>query len=132
MIEFFQVNLTIKEEQDDSVAQAVHRRSGQSAAQWILPRRLGSPAIQQTRDSHCQTINTGHGRIDIRECWVLSDPVCLGILEGWEDWSGSQTAMCADAQRQVGYQITPEEGYYISSLPNETSHTNTAPALTHE
>jgi hypothetical protein len=37
MMEFFQVDLTIKEEQDDSVAQAVHRRTGQSVAQWILP-----------------------------------------------------------------------------------------------
>ncbi len=37
MIEFFQVGLTIKEEQDDSLAQAVHRRPSQSAVQGILP-----------------------------------------------------------------------------------------------
>ena len=36
-IEFFQVGLTIKEEQDDSVAQAADRRPSQSAVQGILP-----------------------------------------------------------------------------------------------
>ena len=40
-IAFFQVGLTTKEEQDDSVAQAAHRRPSQGAVQGILPRIAG-------------------------------------------------------------------------------------------
>jgi hypothetical protein len=37
MTEFLQVALTLKEEKSDSGAQAVHRRSSQSASPRILP-----------------------------------------------------------------------------------------------
>ena len=79
--------------------------------------------FQDMRHAYHQTINKGHGRIEIRECWTLSDPACLAMLEGWEDWSGLQTVVCIRAQRRVGDQITREERYYISSLPDEGART---------
>jgi len=32
-----------------------------------------------------KTVNKGHGRIEIRECWTISDPQILRYLRGFED-----------------------------------------------
>lgn len=60
----------------------------------------------------------GHGRIEIRECWTISDPSCITMLEGWEEWADLHTVMRIRAERRIGEMCTTEERYYISSLPD--------------
>lgn len=35
---------------------------------------------------YARTVNKGHGRIDIRECWTISDPEVLHFLWGPDNW----------------------------------------------
>mgnify|MGYP000697259062 CR=1 FL=1 len=70
-----------------------------------------------------QTVNKGHGRIEVRECWTLSEPCYLAMLADAEDWAGLQTVVRVRAQRRQGDHTTCEERYYISSLADEGPRT---------
>ena len=38
--------------------------------------------------NYATTLNKGHGRIERRECWSISDPSCLEYLRAAGDWPG--------------------------------------------
>jgi predicted transposase YbfD/YdcC len=65
----------------------------------------------------------GHGRLEIRECWTISDPSCIAMLAGGEEWSNLRTVVRVRAERQVGATRTTEVRYYISSLPDAGTRT---------
>lgn len=73
--------------------------------------------------AHCASTGKGHGRIEIRQCWTISDPSCIAMLAGWEDWANLRTVVRVEAERQVGATRTTEVRYYISSLPDEGART---------
>ncbi len=62
-------------------------------------------------------INKGHGRIEIRECCTISDPECLAMLEGAEEWQDLHTVIRVQAERRCGSKSTQETRYYLSNLP---------------
>ena len=66
-------------------------------------------------DRH-QTVNKGHGRLEKRQCWTLSDPTCLSMLPDRERWANLGTLVKVRAERQLNGQTTVETRYYISSL----------------
>ncbi len=65
-----------------------------------------------------QTINKDHGRIEIRECWTLSDPEFLDYLHQRDTWKNLQTVIMLRAERRIGKKSSSETRYYISSLEN--------------
>ena len=65
-----------------------------------------------------KTIEKGHGRIEIRECWTTAHPDYLASLYKPEQWSGLQTVIMMRAERQVGNLSEKTTRYYISSLPS--------------
>jgi len=73
--------------------------------------------------AHCQTVNKGHGRLEIRECWTISDPVGLALLADAAEWADLRTVVRVRAQRRSGDTTTTEDRYYISSLADEGQRT---------
>ena len=73
-------------------------------------------------DTH-QTVNKGHGRIEKRQCWTLSDPTCLRMLPDLAEWKNLRTVVMVRAERRVKDQTTMKTRYYISSLPGEAAGT---------
>jgi predicted transposase YbfD/YdcC len=65
----------------------------------------------------------GHGRIEIRECWTISDPNCIAMLESWEEWADLHTVVRLRAERRIGEMCTTEERFYICSLPDTGTKT---------
>ena len=61
-------------------------------------------------------IMKGHGRIEIRECWTLSDPQILRHLRGFENWEQLQTVSLIRAQRLMGDEKTCEDRFHIASI----------------
>ena len=45
---------------------------------------------------YATTLNKGHGRIERRECWAISDPSCLGYLSTGGDWPGLRSVVKLD------------------------------------
>ena len=73
-------------------------------------------------DTH-QTVNKGHGRIEKRRCWTLSDPSCLQMLPDRAEWKHLRTVVMVCAERQLNGQTTVKTRYYLSSLGGETAGT---------
>lgn len=63
-----------------------------------------------------KTVNKGHGRIDVRECWSTSNPEYLNLIRGLENWAGLQSIVMVVCTRIIGDKETKCVRYYISSL----------------
>lgn len=74
-------------------------------------------APAQAGIAHHRTVNKGHGRIEIRECWVTADPDLLVFINEYKRWPGLSTLVKVTSQRQIGDEISQETRYFISSLP---------------
>lgn len=71
----------------------------------------------QAADFH-QTIDKDHGRIDIRQCWVVSDPDVLAFINGYKTWTGLTSLVKVVSERRLIIQdkVERETRYFISSL----------------
>lgn len=62
-----------------------------------------------------KTTNKDHGRIEIRECWTISDPTILQHLRGVANWKNLTTVSRIRAERRIGDERSCEDRYHISS-----------------
>jgi predicted transposase YbfD/YdcC len=64
---------------------------------------------------YCETVEKGHGRIEVRRCFVTED---VEWLAQKEQWCGLHSIVMVEAEREVlGRPATRERRYFISSLP---------------
>lgn len=75
--------------------------------------------FKQVPHGYHRTVHKGHGRIEIRECWTLSDPEYLDYVRQRQNWSGLQTVVLVRAERRVKGKRSTALRYYISSLAND-------------
>lgn len=66
-----------------------------------------------------ETVNGGHGRIEIRRYWTIYDAEYLHYLNPRGEWSGLRSIGMVEAERRVGDKATVEKRYYISSLSGD-------------
>ncbi len=71
-----------------------------------------------------QTTEKGHGRIEIRRCWAITDPAIIADLDPKQRWAGLSAVVMIQTERQVGGQISRETRYYIASLVAEAKRFN--------
>ena len=62
-----------------------------------------------------RTVDKGHGRLDIRQCQLISQPKWLDYVGERQQWSQLQCVVKIWTQRQVGRKKTRECRYYICS-----------------
>ena len=65
---------------------------------------------------HAQTIDKGHGRVERRECWVITNQDCLDYLDPQEQWPQLKAAVRVASHRQTAEGAASQPRYYISSL----------------
>jgi predicted transposase YbfD/YdcC len=63
-----------------------------------------------------KTVDKDHGRLEIRECWVTSDPAYLDYIAAFATWPKLHSIGMVQAQRQIGEHHTVKRRYFISSL----------------
>jgi predicted transposase YbfD/YdcC len=102
-------------------------------ADYVLPVKENQPrlleALQGLFDDPAEmrwvecdyhkTVNEGHGRVEIRECWSTSDPEYLNYIATLAEWQGLQSIAMIQAERQLGDQRTVTRRYFISSLKSD-------------
>lgn len=64
-----------------------------------------------------RTVDKGHGRLEIRQHWVLTDPPTLAWLQEQHDWPGLAAVGMVVAERRVSGQCSRETRYYLLSCP---------------
>lgn len=108
----------IKTQKADYVL-AVKENQGQLYAdiQDLFAECLTANFRQAPHDYH-RTVNQGHGRIEIRECWTRSDPEFLEYVRHRQQWLGLQTVALVRAERRLNGKRSVTLRYYISSLAN--------------
>lgn len=63
-----------------------------------------------------QTINKGHGRLEIRRHWTMG---LTEYLCGAEQWTGLQSIGLVESERRVNHQTTIEQRYYLLSIQSD-------------
>ena len=71
-----------------------------------------------TDSSFAMTQNSGHGRIETRECRLMRE---LSVLEQAPDWKDLRAVVRVRATRTRGDQNSVEDRYYLTSLQGEAS-----------
>jgi predicted transposase YbfD/YdcC len=67
-------------------------------------------------DAH-RTREKDHGRVEVRETWVISDPAHLRYVDPEERWAGLRSLVMVRATTHSAAGISRETRYYLSSLP---------------
>jgi predicted transposase YbfD/YdcC len=63
-----------------------------------------------------KTVDKAHGRIEIRQCWVIADPVAFEYIRHYDGWADLQSIVRVQRERRIGDKVEQETAYYISSL----------------
>lgn len=108
---------TIIDQQADYVfaLKANHPQLHQDVVDWF--------AWAQARDfrdvSHSfhQTVTKEHGRLEIRRCWAIHDPLALESMGYYEGWAGLRSVVMVQRERRFATSHQTETVYYLSSLP---------------
>ncbi len=81
-----------------------------------------SPLAQQAyAPDYTRTVEKDHGRLEIRECWTLSDPTGFPFLRDASAWPNLQTLALLRRERQFPDHTAVEMAFYLSSLPGSAS-----------
>jgi predicted transposase YbfD/YdcC len=81
--------------------------------QWLFEQAITTDFVDVDHD-FCQSIDKGHGRLELRRCWTLSN---LDYLAQLPLWLGLQTVAMVQSERRINGKVSIENRYYISSLP---------------
>ena len=82
--------------------------------------------FKDVKHDFTQTIDKGHGRIEVRRYWTISDPEFITFLNSKGKWAGLQSIGMVESQRTLAGRTSIEVRYYISSLPGEAVQLATA------
>jgi predicted transposase YbfD/YdcC len=74
-------------------------------------------AFRNVPHDSVREVTKDHGRLEIRECWVLSDPEYLNYVRRVEDWQNlrSVVRICTEVRHEQTT-LSRETRYFISSL----------------
>jgi len=73
--------------------------------------------------SYAKMVNKDHGRIEIRQCWTISDPEYLANIRDLKRWEGIQTLVMILSERRIEEEIEVQDRYFISSLESNAEKT---------
>jgi predicted transposase YbfD/YdcC len=80
--------------------------------EWARERQFGD-----VPHSYHQPVNKGHGRLEIRRCWALSDPHAFEMLGHHERWARLNSIVMVERERHLADQHQIDTAYFIASLP---------------
>ena len=74
------------------------------------------PVTREFEPAYHKTIEKGHGRIEIRECWVCQLPDVLDFIADYKVWPGLRSLVKIQAERRFPNQVEHDTRYFIASL----------------
>ena len=64
---------------------------------------------------YSQTVNKGHGRVERRECWAITETDCLDYINPHGQWPQLKAAIKVVGHRETAADAISQPRYYISS-----------------
>lgn len=71
---------------------------------------------ESIRFQRVRSVEKGHGRIETREVWTVSDPEYLNWIDPDHRWPGMRSVAMVIATRRQGDDVSHATRYYVSSL----------------
>jgi predicted transposase YbfD/YdcC len=107
---------SIRDKQADYVlrVKANQKRLHQDLVDWFDYAQ--QMQFQNMQHDYHETINKAHGRIEIRRCWVIADPLAFEHIRHYEGWPDLHAIVCVYRERRLPDKVEHETAYYISSL----------------
>ena len=65
---------------------------------------------------YATTTHKRHGRIELRRCWVIDDPLAFEHIRHYGGWADLHTIVRVERERRLPNKVEQETAYYISSL----------------
>ena len=78
--------------------------------------------LKYAQFSYAKTVQTGHGRVERRECWATDRAEHLDWVRHRQPWKDLKSVVRIVSQRQIGETLQVQTQYFISSLPAD-AHT---------
>lgn len=75
--------------------------------------------FQNMTMNYHNAVSKTNGRVEIRQCWAISDPVAMEHIRHYEGWADLQTIVRVQRETRIGDKSTHETAYYITSLPHD-------------
>ena len=72
--------------------------------------------FQDIAHDYYETIDSGHGRVEVRRYWTIAD---LAWLEQQRDWAGLTVIGKVQSERHIKGEVSTENRYYLLSLDND-------------
>jgi predicted transposase YbfD/YdcC len=72
--------------------------------------------FRHVESDQCRTVEKGHGRIEIRQCQVISDPAYIETIRDGEAWPQLRSIAMVTAERRIEEEVERESRYFITSL----------------
>jgi predicted transposase YbfD/YdcC len=68
---------------------------------------------------YAKMVNKNHGRIEVRQCWAISDPEYLSSIRDIDRWPGLKSLIRIESERTMGKTTESQVSYFISSLEDD-------------
>lgn len=79
-------------------------------------------AFAHVPHTYAKTVNKGHGRLEVRECWAIDRSDYIEALRDWIKWPHLRSLVRIRAERRIGNVTSVEDRYHITSLPGHADH----------
>jgi predicted transposase YbfD/YdcC len=66
-----------------------------------------------------ETVSKTSGRVEIRRCWAISDPLAMEHIRHYDGWADLHTIVRVQRETRIESKTTHETAYYITSLPHD-------------
>lgn len=66
-----------------------------------------------------ETIEKGHGRLEIRKHWIIDDPEQMNYLDEAGKWKGFRAIGMVVSERRLGKEVSMETRYYLLSFARD-------------
>jgi predicted transposase YbfD/YdcC len=108
---------TVIDQQADYVfaLKANHPQLHQDVVDWFAWAQARD--FRDVQHSFHQTVNKAHGRLEVRRCWAIADPLALESLAHYEGWAGLRSVVMVQRERRNPTEQQTDTVYYLSSLP---------------
>jgi predicted transposase YbfD/YdcC len=107
---------TIVDQEADYVLAVKDNQPTLAADLTDLFARRHTPAWASWQTDYDRAVDKGHGRIEVREVWTVSDPEWLAYLNVASRWPKLGCVALVRCERRIGDTRTTTHHYFISSL----------------
>jgi predicted transposase YbfD/YdcC len=68
---------------------------------------------------YVEQVSKTSGRVEIRRCWAITDPIAMEHIRHYEGWTDLQSIIRIERETHLSNKMTRDIAYYISSLAND-------------